>query len=55
MSDLPQFQRQVQAVGRMLESIGYDAGDFEIKADSAVPPASRASTRPAATRPGPTP
>jgi hypothetical protein len=37
MSDLPQFQRQVQAVGRMLESIGYDAGDFEIKADKTSP------------------
>ncbi|MBC7957825.1 MAG: hypothetical protein H7Y33_18400 [Cytophagales bacterium] len=37
MIDLPRFQSQVQAVGRMLTSIGYDANDFEIKADNASP------------------
>jgi hypothetical protein len=37
MNDLPRFQRQVQAVGRMLASIGYDANDFEIKADQNSP------------------
>jgi hypothetical protein len=37
MIDLPRFQTQVQAVGRMLTSIGYDANDFEIKADKASP------------------
>ena len=37
MIDLPRFQSQVQAVGRMLTSIGYDASDFEIKADNASP------------------
>lgn len=37
MTDLPRFQRQVQAVGQMLQSIGYDADDFEIKADKSSP------------------
>lgn len=37
MSDLPRFQQQVQAVGQMLESIGYDADDFEIRADKSSP------------------
>ncbi len=37
MGDLPRFQRQVKAVGRMLASIGYDATDFEIKAESSSP------------------
>lgn len=37
MSDLPRFQRQVQAVGQMLSSIGYDAADFEIAADKTSP------------------
>jgi hypothetical protein len=37
MSDLPRFQRQVQAVSQMLSSIGYDADDFEIKSDKSSP------------------
>jgi hypothetical protein len=37
MIDLPRFQSQVQAVGRMLVSHGYDAEDFEIKADNTSP------------------
>lgn len=37
MSDLPRFQRQVQAVGQMLSSIGYDADDFEIQSDKSSP------------------
>lgn len=37
MSDLPRFQRQVQAVSQMLSSIGYDADDFEIQADKSSP------------------
>ena len=37
MIDLPRFQSQVQAVGRMLASIGYDADDFEIKSDHTSP------------------
>jgi hypothetical protein len=37
MSEMPRFQNQVKAVGRMLTSIGYDADDFEIKADKTSP------------------
>ena len=37
MTELPRFQRQVQAVGQMLKSAGYDADDFEIKADKSSP------------------
>lgn len=37
MSDLPRFQQQVQAVGQMLSSAGYDADDFEIRADRSSP------------------
>lgn len=37
MSELPIFQRQVQTVGRMLHAAGYDAQDFEIKADRNSP------------------
>jgi hypothetical protein len=37
MTDLPMFQRQVQTVGRMLDAIGYDAEDFEIKSDRTSP------------------
>ncbi|MET0333269.1 MAG: hypothetical protein ABW190_03285 [Rhizobacter sp.] len=37
MSDIPRFQRQVQAVGQMLSSIGYDADDFEIQSDNSSP------------------
>lgn len=37
MSDLPRFQRQVQVVGQMLASAGYDANDFEIQADRSSP------------------
>ncbi|MBX3620121.1 MAG: hypothetical protein KF891_09085 [Rhizobacter sp.] len=37
MNDLPRFQRQVQAVGQMLSSAGYDADDFEIQADKSSP------------------
>lgn len=37
MIDLPKFQRQVQTVGRLLADVGYNANDFEIKADTALP------------------
>jgi len=37
MIDLPRFQNQVRTVARMLTSNGYDANDFEIKADNASP------------------